>query len=281
MIHRRDWGRSCRAMLAVSIAFGLAATDVQAETGSASAKDVAIHINILGIASLDVDPQAAVDFVSATVPTDLTDSLPSLDIGSGLLLHLGTGLTQSEVEYDPGQPLSSATADTSIADVDLSAVTPLGGGLLSIHADLIESSSGVLGWCRPDQQRGASVRGHDDFHDIEFLNGFDETNLMPGGPGDPGDGSGGNVVFVNPGVSILGIPVPNLPTLPAPNTSIDLSALGIAGATLILNERTITGDGIAMSSMVSNALRLSLNVAGLVTADVVLGHSEAKLDCTE
>jgi hypothetical protein len=36
-----------------------------------------------------------------------------------------------------------------------------------------------------------------------------------------------------------------------------------------------------MSSLSSNALHLTLNVAGVITADVVLGHSDSTLDCTQ
>jgi hypothetical protein len=273
MIHRRDWDTFGRGVLAASIALGFAAAEAHAETGSAAAHDFAIHIDVLGVASLDVDPQAAVAFDGVSEPTFEQDALPSLDIGDALV-HLSTGATSSEAEYAPGASLSSSTANATIHDFDLSALSLLGDGLLSISADLIQSQSGVIGYCLPQTREAQGM-----FDDIAFFNGFDTGNLLPGGPGDPGD-SGGNVVFVNPGVSILGIPVPNLPGLPEPNTTIDLVPLGIAGATLILNERVIGGDGVNTSAMTSNAMHLTLNTAGVITADVVVGHSEAKLDCT-
>lgn len=272
MVHRRDSLVHVRGILAAAILLGLATIDVHAETGSAAAHDVAVHINVLGVAELDVDPQASVAFDNATDPTHQQDALLSIDAGNAFV-HLSTGATSAEAQYDPGVSLSSAGADTQIVNLDLFAESLLGDGLLSISADLIESRSIVMGYCLP---AGRATLGVTD--DITFFNGFDAGNLTPGGPGGTG---GGNVVLTNPGVSILGIPVTGLPNLPPPNTSIDLAALGIVGATLILNEQTIGGDGVDMGSMSSNALHLTLNTADVITADIVIGHSEARLDCTQ
>jgi len=270
----QHWGKPVRGILAASLGLGLAATGAHAETGSAAAHDVAIHIDVLGVAGLDVDPQASVAFDNATEPTSQQDALPSLDLG-GALIHVSTGVTASQAQYAPGSSLSAASADTTIHDFNLSAVNLLGDGLISISADTIQSQSTVMGYCLPNGQGSRSA-----IDDISFFNGFDTGNLTPGGPGD-GSGDGGNVVLVNPAVTILGIPIPALPTTPAPNTAIDLAPLGIAGATLILNERTIGGDGVNTSSIASNAMHLTLASAGVITADVALGHSEAKLDCMQ
>lgn len=58
----------------------------------------------------------------------------------------------------------------------------------------------------------------------------------------------------------------------APNTGVNLSLLGISNVSLILNEQIVAPD---QSSISVNAFHLSLNQAGLVTGDVVLGHSQA------
>jgi hypothetical protein len=273
-VMNQHWGKPVRGILVASLGLGFAATGAHAETGSAAAHDVAIHIDMLGVAGLDVDPQASVAFDNATESTYEQDALPSLDFG-GALIHVSTGATASQARYEPGSSLSGASADTTIHDFNLSVVNLLGDGLISISADTIQSQSTVMGYCLPNGQGSRSA-----IDDISFFNGFDTGNLTPGGPGD-GSGDGGNVVLVNPAVTILGIPIPALPTAPAPNTAIDLAPLGIAGATLILNERTIGGDGVDTSSMASNAMHLTLASAGVITADIALGHSEAKLDCTQ
>jgi hypothetical protein len=273
---RRNRSRNPRQLLVLAVAglLGLAATSASAETGTAVAQDVAIHINLLGIATLDVDPQVPLLINNETTATYLQDSLPGLDLG-GTLLHLTSSTLAAEAEYAPGGAISAAGARASVEDLNLSAVDLLGTGLLSINASLIQSRSQVMGYCLPSR----ASRGRDMFDDITFFNGFDTGNINGGGPnGSPGPD---DVVLEDLGISILGIPIPDLPLNPPPNTIIDLSQLGIVGATLILNEQTFTGDGVNMGSLTSNAVHLTLNVAGLITADVVIAHSEGKLDCTQ
>jgi len=273
MIHLRETDSIRRVMLGACVAAALVSIDASAESGSGAASDVAIHVNVLGLAQLDVDPQAAVSFENATEPTSQQDSLPSIDLGNALI-HLSAGLSGSSAEFAPGPTWSATTAATSIVDLDLSAIDALGASLLSIGADLIQSQSTIMGYCLAERSGHRSAA----LDDITFFNSFDEGNLYSGFPGDE---NGGNVVLENPGISILGIPVTGLPSLPPPNTSIDLAAQGIAGATLILNEQSITGDGTTWSRMTSNAIHLTLDVAGLITADVTVGHTDAKLDCSQ
>jgi hypothetical protein len=275
MIHRRETDSIRRVMLGACVALALASFNASAETGSAAASDLSVHVSVLGLANLDVDPQAAVAFTNVTDPTALNDGLPSLDLG-GAIVHLTAGVTGSEADYRPGPSWSGALSTTSIANLNLSAVDLLGSGLLSISADLVQSQSAMMGWCVAAQKQAQTLAS--DLDEITFINGFDNGNFYAGLPGDE---TGGNVVLLNPGISILGIPVVDLPTLPPPNTSIDLAAQGILGATLILNEQTITSDGVLWSHMTSNAIHLTLNVAGLITADVTVGHTDAKLDCTQ
>jgi hypothetical protein len=274
MIHRREAASFRRVVLSAGVAAALASFNASAETGSGAASDVTIHVNVLGLAELNVDPQAAVSFQDAAEATSVQDSVPSIDLGNAVI-HLSTGVSGAAAEFAPGPTWSATVAGTSLVDFDLAAVDALGGSLLSIGADLIESRSAIAGYCLAERSAGHRSAALDD---ISFFNGFDPGNLYAGFPGDD---NGGNVVLENPGISILGIPVSGLPSLPPPNTSIDLAAQGILGATLILNEQSITGDGTDWSRMTSNAIHLTLDVAGLVTADVTVGHTDAKLDCTQ
>jgi hypothetical protein len=59
----------------------------------------------------------------------------------------------------------------------------------------------------------------------------------------------------------------------APNTSINLSALGILNSSLILNEQVVAVDQTSISV---NAFHLSLGLLN-ITADVILGHSQAQV----
>ncbi len=267
--HSRD-GLRLSALMA-AILTGFAALPAQAETGSANAGDVAVHINVLGVAQLDVDPQAPSGFNGATSSTFQQNSLPSVNEGNAIV-NLSTGNVASWAEYDPGVSISAAGSNVTVENLALSAVGLLGTGLLSINATLISSGSVVMGYCLPAGRQTREL-----LDDTMFFNSFDSGNLTPGGPGPTPP----TVTLGGVDISILGIPVPGIPLNPSPNTSIDLSALGIAGATLILNEQAITGDGINMSTLSSNALHLTLNAAGVITADVVLGHSDSTLDCTQ
>jgi hypothetical protein len=275
MAHDRDFrGITRRALLVASMAAALTGVDANAETGSAGAHDVAIHVDILGVAQLDVDPQAAVDFADATDPTDQQNSLPSIDVGDPLgLIHLSTGEVVAEAEYRPGVSLSAVAADARVEQLDLSAVSLLGDGLLSITANVVHSGSQVFGYCLPTGRRPNA-----DIDDITFFNGFDTGNINAGGP--PGGGPGNDVVLDDLQIKILGTSVPDLPLNPPPNTSIDLAALGIANASLVLNEQTISGDGVTSGGLATNALHLSLDaVGGLISADVVIAHSDSLLAC--
>ncbi|HEV7490960.1 MAG TPA: choice-of-anchor P family protein [Rhodanobacteraceae bacterium] len=267
--HSRDGLRL--SALVGAILMGVASLPAQAETGSANAGDVVVHINVLGVAELNVDPQAPSGFSGATDATYQQNSLPSMDQGNAFV-NLTTDTIASEAEYQPGVSLSAAGSDVTIQNLNLSAVSLLGTSLFSIGANTISSESQVIGYCLPP---GRQMRRPLD--DLSFFNGFDNGNLTPGGPGPTPP----SVTLDGVDVSVLGIPVPNIPVNPSPNTSVDLSGLGIVGATLILNEQAISGDGVNMSSLSSNALHLTLNAAGVITADVVLGHSDSTLDCTQ
>ena len=60
----------------------------------------------------------------------------------------------------------------------------------------------------------------------------------------------------------------------APNTSVNLAALGILNSSLILNEQIIAGD---QSSIVVNAFHLNVNIANSIVAEIILGHSQAQM----
>jgi len=263
-------GRLTALVAALSLGF---AAHAHAETGSANAKDISVHINLLGVAQLDIDPQAPAGFTNAVDATYQQNLLPSFDSG-GTLLHLSTGTLASEAQYAPGVSFSVAGADVEVQNVDLSAVDALGNPLIALTADLIRSQSLVMGYCLP-----AGRQQRTPIDDIMFFSSFDENNLFAGGDGNPSTGD--DTTLNGVGLSIMGTPVPNIPAVPPPNTAVDLGSLGIVGATLILNERTITGDGINSISLATNAMHLALDVAGLVTADVVFAHSDSTLDCTQ
>ncbi len=269
-IHRALRTSRLPALLTAAL-IGTAAAPAYALTGSADASDVTVHINLLGVATLDVDPQVPTGINAAVDATVQQDTLPAFDTG-GTLLHLTTSTLLSKSEFNPGGTLAYSQSDVNVENLNLSAVGILGASLLSISADAIHAGTQVIGWCPI-----AGKRSMVDASDVLFFNEFDNGNLFPGGT----SGSPGDVTLTGIEISILGIAVPNLPLDPPPNTTISLAPLGIVGATLVLNEQVVGGDGVTTSSVSSNAVHLTLNVAGLITADVTIAHSDSKLDCTQ
>ena len=94
--------RTSPRLLRVAIVglLGLAAPSAFAETGSAVAEDVSVHINLLGVAQLDVDAQAPVQIDHATTATYQENSAVGVDTGDSFL-HLTTGALATEAEYPP------------------------------------------------------------------------------------------------------------------------------------------------------------------------------------
>lgn len=265
-----------RVALAATLALACGATPALAEVGNADAYDLTISLSLLGI-PFTLDAQSHASIVAATAPATDSDQLPSLDVGNAATIHVTTGLLTSEAEYRPGVSTSAVGAQAQVAGLDVSALGLLGASVLSLSADVIRSKSVVVGYCLTPA-RGPSLDGLLD--EILFGNGFDAGNLGTGGDGTPGTGPEDTTTLGNVHLSVLGIDVP-IPLNPPPNTGVDLNALGIAGATLILNEQVIEGDGVTSRTKTSNGLRLSLNILGTITGEVIVAHSSAGIDCTQ
>lgn len=269
-------------LLALSTLTALAAAGpalAAGPTGNASGYDLSVHINLLLVSQLNVDPQAPAQIADAVTTIDDTNQLNGIDVHDPLsLLKLQTGLLESDAAYAGGN-FAAVAAQGSVSGLNLSAVSLVAAPVLAVTADVVSSRSVLAGSCPPPTPRPFGTNGLLD--DFVFFSGFDNGNLMPISDTGDGGGTGGlpgsGATLGNLGISLVGINVP-IPLNPPPNTTVSLP-LGIVGATLILNEQTMTGDGVYNLSMSSNAVHLTLNVAGLVDAEVILAHSEASLAC--
>jgi hypothetical protein len=273
------YGKWCVLGLAAAVCAAVAPAAAAGPTGNAGAYDLSVHINLLGVSQLNVDPQAPAQVANATASIADSHQLASLNTQDVLaLLKLQTGLLQSDAQYAGGD-FAVVGAQGAVNGLNLSAVTLLAAPVLAVTADNITSRSVLAGACPPTTNGAKDLLGND----FVFFNGFDEGNLTAVnsyGGGDTGSGGlpGSGAKLGNLGLSLLGTNVP-IPLNPPPNTAVNLAGLGIAGATLILNEQTMSGDGVHSLGMTSNAVHLTLNVASLVTADIILAHSEASLSC--
>jgi len=248
-------------------------------TGNASGYDLSVHVNLLLVTQLNIDAQAPVQITDAVATIADTNQLNGIDVHDPLsLIKLQTGLLKSDVAYAGGD-FAAVAAQGSVTGLNLSAVSLIAAPVLAVTADVVASRSVLAGSCPPPPARPFGTSGLLD--DFVFFNGFDAGGLMPVSDDGNGGGQGGlpgsGATLGNLGISLLGINVP-VPLNPAPNTTVDIP-LGIVGATLVLNEQTIGGDGVHSLSMSSNGVHLTLNVANLVTAEVIIAHSEASLSC--
>jgi len=273
------YGKWCMLGLAAAVCAAVAPAAAAGPTGNASAYDLSVHINLLGVSQLNVDPQAPAQITNATASIADSHQLAGLNTHDALsLLNLQTGLLKSDAEYAGGN-FTVVGAQGAVNGLNLSAVTLLAAPVLAVTADTVVSRSVLAGACPPVANGAKDLLGND----FIFFNGFDEGNLTAVntfGGGDTGSGGlpGSGAKLGNLTLSLLGTNVP-IPLNPPPNTAVNLAGLGIVGATLILNEQTMSGDGVHSLGMNANAVHLTLNVASLVTAEIILAHSEASLAC--
>ncbi|MBN8481836.1 MAG: hypothetical protein J0L88_09640 [Xanthomonadales bacterium] len=251
-------------------ATAMLACAAQAETvADAGAADLSVQINLIGLSALNVSPLAPVAIIDATAPAIDSDAVADVGLGDALI-SVDADAIANVAEYAPTP--GAAGAQSEVSGLNISAAGPIGPPLLTITADAIRSRAIVSGRCAPTVLAGATGL----FDDYVFVDGFDGDGLAPGYPGDGDDD--GQTGFTNLVISIAGINVP-IPVDPPPNTTVDLGALGIVGATLVLNEQTTGGDGVTSVTNTVTALRLTLGVTGVASANVVIARSESALGC--
>ncbi|MEP7042428.1 MAG: choice-of-anchor P family protein [Dokdonella sp.] len=253
-----------------------AGTPAFAQVAGGNAYDIQAHISVAGLINLDISPIKQVQISPQADPFALQDQLQDWS-NSNAAGSVSAGTLDSALQWVPGVSEIIVGAEATATNVAVSAVSLLGSALIEISADQVHSLTMIAGQCpsgpngaHPSHAHGPQPNDLSDvINDLLYGNGFDTRNLLPVN----------NVDLPGLQVSILGIAVPNLPLNPPPNTGINLQALGIVGATLMLNEQTTGGDGVNSMTMSTNALHLNIDVAGLITADVTLGHADISLLC--
>jgi len=206
--------------------------------------------------------------VSTTVGTTLG---PILNTAVGLDLATVDGVLNSSAESDvDGNPgIRGAQAFGQVNDLELgvldAGVTVLGIptltlDLVNVAADTISSTASVTG------NAGALVANGDSVIQnlVIEVNGV-ELNLL-------------NLLGAN-----AQIDVDNFLTV-LPNTQL-VNIGGVVGLNLILNEQSVTGDGISSRGIEVNAVRLTLNgidlglplVSETLNGDVRIGHAQASV----
>lgn len=239
-----------RTFLLIAIGALAAGNVSQAANISAASSGYGLdaHISALGL-NLDAGPlptgasgtaPAPYNLSQTTLNVNTTGNIPII-VSGNISANSVMGTAFSNVDATAGTRTTSATGAVVGANIGTNTIPLAGGGitLLGLNGTL-NSSAQITG----------------DFGSLVAT---------------------GTTTIQSLGLTINGIGVnlaPFVGVSVAPNTSINLAVLGIANSSLILNEQVVAPNG---SSISVNALHLSVNLVNLITANVVLGHSQAQM----
>lgn len=255
--------RIAAPMIAAALCGFSPATSAAPPTASANAWDLDVQVTIAGAPILDVNPQNTLNHVDELTDFNESNTFVGIDTGPGALARLTTGTTDVEVQWISGPGMLAVGSLARVNDLSLDAVSALSAPLLSVGADLVQSLSVVVGTCPPVAALGGPLDGV--VGEFVFRNGFDVMNLS------------GSTDVQTPGITVSALdePILNIPIDPDPNTTISVPGV----LTLVLNEQTVTGDGITSRGVATNGLHLSMNVLNVITAEVIVSHTEASITC--
>jgi hypothetical protein len=197
------------------------------------------------------------NLLSVTTPAGISGTAPAPYSLNNALLDLNAGATILGVQAHASADTINGSANSNVDGSAGSKTTGASGGVedLNINVDLLS----ILG--------------------LESLLELDNVTLsssaeITGDYGSMTASGGANITSLN--LSILGQDI-QVNANAGANSFIDLNALGLIGATLILNEQ-IADCSDSFCSMTVNALRLSLNgLAGLFDTDIIIGHAYAEM----
>lgn len=212
---------------------------------------LSVNLGVLGSNLLTVTAPAGISG-TAPAPYSLNDALLDLDVGVKIPLvakaHVSadtiTGAANSNVDGSAGSKTTGASGGVEDLSINANLLSIFGPGLSLLELDDFTLSS------------SAEVTG-------------DYGNMTASGSA--------NIDFTSLNLSILGQEIQiDADANAGPNSIIDLNALGLIGATLILNEQ-IADCSDSFCSMTVNALRLSLNGLNSLFGDIIIGHSYAEM----
>lgn len=225
-------------------ALGLAAAALPARAADISASSAGygldVNLTVLDAVNLQAGPLPAGVAGTAPGPYSLSGSTADVNVAAGTLM-LGAGATAD---------LVNGTAFSGVDGSPGSKTTGASGGV----------TNAAVG--------AGSIAG-----DLLTLDATLSSHAQITGDFGSLDATGGSVIE-SLGLAIDGVPIDlgaYVGVNVAPNTTI---STGLLGVTLVLNQQIIAPDD---SSIQVNALNLSLNLPGVLTGDIILGHSDAEM----
>lgn len=217
----------------------------EASENEAVGLDVGLSANAIGIglADLNVGPLPDLQEGQSQFFPVIQDTVLGVDVTSPLDLLAVSSGTLVGTAEFADDPQTSEST-ASVEDLDLD-VGVLGLIGLFLGADEVVSEARITGACGDFQASGDTLL----------------TGAQIGAP----------------------LATIDLEVSPAPNTIVDVSALGLAGITLVLNEQITAGDGVTGLSMLVNAIRLELSIdiplVASVDGEVIVSQSHAQRNC--
>lgn len=255
----RGFSRWARSAL-VAAGCGMAVSAFAASAGSGQAYGLTAGVELLGQPLVTVAP---------LVPTGLQAALPDFDVTGPLLninvplsatvgvpgvlttqldLTLGTGVVTSKTKSTLAQNRVESSAETASLNLGLAqTITTLG---VPATLNLLQASSGVI----TSKAKMTCENGIPKASGEATIAGLNLTALP---------------LFGGPGLALVDVDIDATTT---PDYEV-ANPLGLGLLRVTANQQTVTPNSITV-----NALRIELNVLGVVVADIAIGHSEASID---
>lgn len=253
---------ACGILGMTGIATGTARADFIDNYGAADAYGISASLVlkvgippiVLSTVNANINPLASATGVSPPGPFNNTANLLSVVTSAGAygtilnpgnVIDVSTGVINSNVQsnVDGLSGIRFALGSNTIDDLNLSTLTTLLGGFIGITADTLDTDSLSSGT----------------YGSLSSSGTLNVTNLK---------------------ISVLGLVVATVNGAVGPNTGVALGVGGI-GASVILNEQIIGGDGFNTTSITTNAIHVRFNTlvgANLtLTGDIIIGHTFSEI----
>ncbi|MGJ8671829.1 hypothetical protein [Rubritalea sp.] len=231
--------------------FSQAEAAILAGTSSGLGIDIDLGVTLVGVTTdVGVGPFATAN-VSAPTPNTQNAEVLNLDADIGALGAVGN-VSASEV---------SASASS---DVDGTSNSGSASGLSSITDFELVIVEGVL--------------GADDLFSISTGAGTVITSTSSSTGSYGALSSTGSIELADVTISVAGVNF-NLDSSYAANTTLDISAAGVTGITILLNEQTQEGDGVEYTWLTTNAIRVVFDALdlesglGVANGEFIIGQS--------
>jgi hypothetical protein len=235
-----------------------------APTASGHAYDISIHLIIAGI-PFDVNAVDDVQFANQAAAWSGGQQTAAVNVSVGFASLRAQDL-DVEAQWQPSGGFLVAGTQATLNNVSLATTDLLSNALLALGATQIQATSLIAGTCPASAGQAMEKSLTQAINDYVYVDGFEQRTLEPNS----------DVNTQGLGVAMQGTSLLGIPASPGANTTLPLPG---GTGTLVIDEQTVTGDGITGLSVSNNGVHVTLNVLGLITGDVILAHADTGIAC--